>query len=537
MPDKASLPLDQLNPVLTAAEMREADRLTIESFGMPGFTLMESAGRAAAGVIVHRYGIDPGKPIVFLCGKGNNGGDGLVVARVLHAMGARVHVYVLGEKEEMSAAAANNLELLVKIASEVRGNRIRIDKIENALRLSEGEPVHLYVDALLGTGLEKDLREPIRGIVDWLNERAEPVVALDIPTGLHSDTGKALGTAVRADVTVTMAALKAGLLINEGVDCAGEVEVVEIGIPRFLINRVMTDGGKGGTYSITDEALSACIPRRDRRVHKYSVGLALVVGGSQGFTGAPVMASTAAARVGAGAVVCACQERVQPLLAGKMTEVMTLALPESSGNGIDSQRAMETIEPRLRQARALLVGCGLGRNPDTAEFVRNLVARAGLPLVIDADGLNALSGHMDIVEKHAGGNWILTPHAGEFERLVGEKIDLGDPIGVARAYAARWNCVLVLKGMPSLVARPDGTVVIGSEYNAALATAGTGDVLAGLCVGLLAQGVDPFSAACVAVHLGGKAARRYTSHLSLQSMMAMDLLDELPLVLKDLVGV
>lgn len=533
-PDQPCLPIDLLHPVLTAAEIREADRLAIESFGIPGFTLMETAGRAAAGVINRRFGIDSRKSIVCFCGKGNNGGDGLVVARVLHAMGARVHVYVLGEKDELSVDAAKNLDLLEKTAGEAGGDRIRIEKIESASRLPVGDSVHLYVDALLGTGLENDLREPIRGLVDWLNERLEPVVALDIPTGLHSDTGRILGTAVHADVTVTMAAMKAGLLINEGVDCAGDVEVVEIGIPGFLIGRVMAYDGKGGVYGSTDKAVSACIPRRGRQVHKYSVGLALVVGGSPGFTGAPVMASMAAARAGAGAVVCACQEQVQSLLAGKMTEVMTLALPESKGKGIDPQRAMDTIESRLKQARALLVGCGLGRNPDTAEFVRNLVVHAGIPLVIDADGLNALSGHMDLVEKHADGNWILTPHAGEFERLAGEKVDLTDRIGVARAYASRWNCVLVLKGMPSLIARPDGTVIVGAEYNAALATAGTGDVLAGLCTGLLAQGLDPFSAACLAVHLGGKAARRYASQRGLQSMMALDLLDELPFVLKDL---
>ena len=522
-------PLLSMLPVLTAEAMREADRFSIEEYGIPGFTLMETAARAAADQIEQAFGPMGGKTVVCFGGKGNNGGDGFVVARVLHARGARVRVLATSGPDAMSDDAAHNWRLLEQLAE--HDDRLALARFEGLDQLAAYREADLYVDALLGTGLASALREPLHGLVTWMNEQPSPTVALDVPTGLHSDRGVILGNAVRADLTVAMGALKVGLLINDGPAVAGGVEVVEIGIPRFVIDR--EQARPGCAWLPTDDAIATWLPERLRDAHKYSVGMALVVGGAAGMTGAPVMASMAAARIGAGYVTCACPHSIQPTLAAKMTAVTTLALPETSDGGLDPNGALDALAPRLEKARALLVGPGQGRHPVTQRFIRALLQQTDLPAVVDADGLNALAEDPDWIARHAAGRWILTPHAGEFRRLAGGDVDLSDRIGVVQDYARRWNCVLILKGMPSVVGTPDGAAFINATGNPALATAGTGDVLAGLCAGLLAQGVAPTAAAVAALHLGGAAADRYVAHHHPRTMIATDLLDQLPLVLKE----
>ena len=525
-----------MEPVLTADAMREADRLTIETFGLPSFTLMESAGRAAAKRIARFYGPLAGKTVAVLCGKGNNGGDGFVVARVLWAAGARVQVITTGVPEAMTEDAARNWNLLEKLKGHDPEDRLALHAFESLHQLSALSPADLYVDAMLGTGLESDVRGEVAEIVGWLNqrrtlrsERRLSVVALDVPTGLQSDTGQILGEAVEAERTLTMAAPKVGLLLGEGPRVAGTVDVLEIGIPSFALHEAL--GEKGGAWRATDGDVRAWLPRRAHDAYKYSVGLALVVAGSAGMTGAPTMASLAAARSGAGYVVCACAESLQPTLSVKLTEVTSIALPETSEGGIDTDGAQEALEERLAKAQALLVGPGLGRHPETQRFIRTLLRKTDVPTVIDADGLNALVGHTDVLAELSGGRWVLTPHAGEFKRLAGSDVDLTDRLAVARTYAQRWNSVLVLKGLPSLVGCPDGTVYINRTGGPALATAGTGDVLAGMCTGLMAQGMPPERAAVAALHLGGAAADRYAKHRAARTLLATDLLAELPDVL------
>ena len=530
LPDSPPHPF-AFRPALTAEAMREADRISIEDYGIPGFTLMETAGRAAVDQIEQVFGAMAGRTAVCLCGKGNNGGDGFVVARVLYARGARVRVLALSAPDAMSNDAAHNWHLLEQLAEHDDTGRLDLARFENLDHLAAYRHADLYVDALLGTGLASALREPISGLVAWLNAQPQPTTALDVPTGLHSDHGTILGEAVQADLTVIMGALKVGLLINDGPAMAGRTEVVEIGIPRFVIEQMQAK--PGCAWLPTDRAVAALLPRRRRDAHKYSVGMAMIVGGAPGLTGAPVMASVAAARVGAGYVTCACPQSIQPILATKMTEVTTLALPEASDGGLDLHSALAVLKPRLEKARALLVGPGQGRHIGTQRFTRALLQQTNLPAVIDADGLNALADAPDLIARHARGRWILTPHAGEFRRLADADVDLTDRVGVTQHYAQRWNCVLVLKGLPSVVGSPDGTAYINATGNPALATAGTGDVLAGLCAGLLAQGLTPIQAAVCALHLGGAAADRYAATHPPQTMTALDLLDELPGVLKE----
>ncbi len=519
--------------------MREADRITIDEFGLPGFTLMEVAGRGATDALLDAYGPATGLRALILCGKGNNGGDGLVVARHLVERGATVHVVCAAEDDEMRDDPAHNLRLLralkaqyESLHTESEEPRLEITAFNGLQSLRQAIRIMrptLCVDALLGTGLTSEPREPIRSMVQALNEQSAneqpaPVVALDVPTGLHSNTGRALKTCVHADRTLTMAALKTGLALNDGPTLAGPVDVVDIGMPRHVLRRVAQSSGCA--LRTTDDDLRRWWPQRAHDAHKYSVGMTIVVGGAPGYTGAPVMASQAAARAGSGYVACACPASIQPALAQKpqMTAIPTLALP-GTDNGL-APGIVDTLGEQLEKARALLVGPGLGRADATAEAVRELLADTTLPVVVDADGLNALAG--SIQDMSPGGQWILTPHAGEFRRLAGRDIDLDDRVGVAQSYAERWDAVLLLKGHPSVVAAPNGRTFVGGTGGPMLATAGTGDVLAGLCAGFLAQGLEPLHAAAAALHLGGAAAERFAAHADPRTLQAPDLIDAIP---------
>jgi len=504
--------------------MRAADRETIEVFGIPGFTLMETAGREAVRVIESRFGAVMGRRVVCLCGAGNNGGDGLVVARVLHARGAHVFAGCMANAEALPPDAALNYRLLERLVAE-DGERVAVFDLQASDSLDRLASADLLVDALLGTGLTRALGARYQEVVDAINAADVPVVALDIPTGLDSDTGEAHGRPVVADGSITMGALKAGLLLGEGPRVAGWIETVEIGIPAHLIARAAA--APGCAHRTTDAAIRALLPTRAHDAHKYSVGTALVVAGSVGFTGAAALAAEAAARSGAGAVICATAAPAQPVLAVKLTDVMTAPLP-TNADGIEAGPAVDALEGPLKKARALLVGPGLGRQPGTQAFVRALLKRARLPTVVDADGLVALAGMEAHIADLSAGDWILTPHLGEFRTLAGGEVDTSNRITLASAYARRWQCVLIVKGLPSIVAAPDGRVFINGTGNALLATAGTGDVLAGLCTGFLAQGLSPLDAALCALHIGGAAADRHAASVNPRAMMASDLTPHLP---------
>ncbi len=515
-----------MNPVLTSTAMREADRRTIHDFGFPSFTLMENAGRAAADAIMSRYGARD-RSVVVLCGKGNNGGDGLVVARVLHSRGARVHVITLASEEDTTPDAALNLALLRRIGqAEAANGRLSISPWESMETLRKEPPADLLVDALLGTALSGPPRGAIAEIIAWINERSEPVAAIDVPSGVNSDTGRVEGEAVQADLTVTMASAKVGLLINEGRLHTGEIVVAEIGIPSSVVHAVAQE--PGSAFCTDDRFVKDRIPRLAPDAHKFSAGHAFVVAGSTGLTGAAALASRAAEAAGAGYVVCACPTGVQPVLAQKLTTIMTLGLPQTQAGTI-APDAVDLVLERAARAQALLVGCGLGRDPATRRFVHALLEEIETPVVLDADGLDALAGHMEIVRDRSEGQWILTPHWGEFRKLTQrEDIQLQDRLRLAGHYAQEWNCVLLVKGLPSVVASPQGRAWIGTTDTVALATAGTGDVLAGLITGLRARGLSAEDAAVCALHLGGAAADAYVTCRAPETMTALDLLEGLP---------
>lgn len=518
-------------PLLSAEAMRAADERTIHEYGVPGFALMESAGRAAAERAIDRYGPAERMRAIVWVGKGNNGGDGLVVARQLYLRGARVRVIMIADVDGMNEDPARNFRLLQRLAERPRSDRLSIEAYDETRTWNGSTEATLHVDGLLGTGLTSELRSPVREVVDRLNASETPVLALDVPTGIDSDRGEVLGSAVRADATVTMGALKTGLILGEGPRHTGSISVAEIGIPPYVLDETADE--YGCPRSVDDRTVRSWLPRRRFDAHKYEVGMVLALAGSTGLTGAPVMASTAAARIGAGAVVCATPRPVQDVLAQKMTEVMTLGLPATRTGGLapDALDEEPWIE-RLERARCLLVGCGLGRDSDTQETVRRVLRETSLPLVLDADGLNALVGRTDLLTEHADGRVVLTPHPGEFRRLVPGEVGEAGRVEAARTYARRWNCVLMLKGAPSVVGTPEGSVFVNRTGNGSVASAGTGDVLAGWCAGLLAQGLSPERAAVAALHVGGAVADAYVRDNDARSLMATDLIELIPRVLK-----
>lgn len=518
-------------PVLTAAAMRQADETTIESFGIPGFTLMESAGRVAAEVVSEVLEFVDGNAVLILCGKGNNGGDGLVVARQLGQFGYSVDVVIMGGRDSLSDDAGANFDLVEKLVDHDDDVDVQIVEFEEWNR--EGRPGDwdVVVDALLGTGLTQELRDPIAGLVDWINESDAAVVAIDMPTGLDTDRGVPLGNCVEADVTVTMGALKVGLVVNDGPDFAGRIEVAEIGIPDFALADAAREAGCA--WIADDQDVALWLPDRDRRAHKYSAGMVLAAVGSQKYTGAAVMSTVAALRAGAGYVVAGVPAAIKDSLAEHLVEVALEPLPDTEGGSI-SRAALEVLSARLEKADSLLVGCGLGREDETLSFVRDLIAGSDIPGVLDADGLYALPGHFDVLKKEPEREWILTPHWGEFRHLVGDAdLDPNDKVTLAARFASEWNCVLLLKGMPSVVGLPSGRVFINSTGNPALATAGTGDVLAGLCAGFLAQGLSPAQAAIAGLHVGGAAADLFAESGDPRTMIASDILDLIPETIAD----
>jgi NAD(P)H-hydrate epimerase len=446
------------------------------------------------------------------------------VARVLRARGARVRVVTLAAEDDATEDTAANLRALRPLADADVG--LRVDAYTDIRQVAAAPPPGLVVDALLGTGVTGELREPVRGLCAWMNRQEAPVVALDVPSGLDADTGAAPEGAVRADLTVTMAALKAGLVLGDGPPHAGEVVVAEIGIPAALLHALAP------AARATDAWVAEKLPRRAHDAHKYSAGRALCVVGSRAFPGAAVMATAAAYRAGAGAVVCCAPKSAQPAVNAHNAEVMVAAQAETD-EGALSITAYDQLVARMEQADAVLVGCGLGKAKETARLVQVLLRRLTGPAVLDADGLNAFAGCAEkLAERPDPKPLVLTPHTGEFRRLAGDDVDLSDRIALVREYAARWDAVLLLKGMPSVVGTPDGRVFVGPPGHPGLATAGTGDVLAGTLVGLLAQGVDAAEAAVCALHLGTAAAEHLGATRAAAALVATDLIGALPSVLR-----
>ncbi len=514
--------ITQARPLLTAAAMRDADAHTIDTLGIPGRVLMETAGQRATQIIAERYGPVAEQTIAVACGKGNNGGDGLVVARALLDRGAHVHVLSPIPASGYSGDAKGNAQVLQRLA-DTYGPALRWTVVDTPGAMPGPDELNpsVWVDALLGTGLSDAPREPLATIIRRMNEHAAPTVALDVPSGLNSDTGQAHAPTIQADATVTFGAEKIGLRLGEGPERAGTIRAVRIGIPQHVLHEQARESGCA--HGTTDMYVQTQWPERTRHSHKYSVGMALVVGGSAPYAGAPAMAARAAARSGAGYVACAVPKSIQETVAGHSPAFPVHAWPNRRSE------VAEALHDPLDKARALLIGPGLDPK-DAAPVVHSLLDAFDGPVVLDAGALQVVKERL-ASNGSAPAPWVLTPHAGEFARISGTNpADLDDTsrIHLTQKYAAEWGVTLLLKGYPSVVANPDGRTFVGLAGGPALATAGTGDALAGLIAGFAAQGLSPVDAAACAMHLGGRAAEYVAAHQDARTLTPLDLINACP---------
>ena len=483
-----SLP-DWLDPLWEAGEMRAADKHAIEDAGVPSLDLMERAGAGLARVAAEAAKADG--PIRIVIGKGNNGGDGLVAARLLREDGHEVDVLATAEVSELQGDALDNLERLPgdepqPFAPEAIAGSAAI------------------VDALLGTGFDGEPREPVAAAIRAINASDAPVVACDVPSGVNASTGEASGEAVRAAVTATFHGPKIGLCVEPGKTHAGRVEVIAIGIPRSAPAPEVAG-------LISDRVLQL-VPPRERTGNKFTSGTVVVAGGARGLTGAPTMAALSAMRTGAGYVQLVVPEPAEPVLAERLMEAMTHAAPHEDGAHVEA--GASTVLELAARAGAIVLGPGIGRSDGAVAFARRVAAEVDVPLLIDADGLNAHAGQLGLLAARSAPT-ILTPHDGELARLLGiESADVAaHRLAHARQAAAESGAIVVLKGDDTLVVPPAGPIGVSPGGSPALATAGTGDVLSGLIGALLAKKMDPFEAACAGViahaRAGQEAARRH----------------------------
>jgi ADP-dependent NAD(P)H-hydrate dehydratase / NAD(P)H-hydrate epimerase len=522
--------------ILTTAEMREVDRLSTERYAIPSLTLMENAGSGVAKLIAARCGDLLKRRIVFLCGKGNNGGDGLVAARHLRQIGADPIVVLCTSRDEVRGDAAINLQRYQITGAQILEAR---NSSEWANQREYASRAHVIVDALLGTGL----RGPVEGLTaevirDVNAHRPDTeVVAVDIPSGVGADTGEVLGTAITADATATFTAPKIGTLLAPGSDHVGQLVVIDIGSPAELLEHTSRS-----IVRWLEPSEFAELPLRrpyNSSINKGRYGHALIVAGSRGKTGAATMVGWAALRSGAGLVTVATPSTEVATVSTPVPELMTEAL-EATNLGTIALRALESgqITEAQKGKSVVAVGPGLAMHDETQQVIRAMVANSTLNVILDADGLNAFAGRRDGLKRHAASSMAITPHPGEMARLLGCEIAevQRNRIGIAVQAAANWNLHVVLKGHQTVIAAPDGRAWINSTGNPGMATAGTGDVLTGMLAGLAAQfGKTTWEGAtCAGVYLHGLAGDLAAKEVGQIPMTATDVIRHIPQAFRQL---
>jgi NAD(P)H-hydrate epimerase len=513
-------------PCLTADEMRRCDDTAISLFGIAGSLLMENAGSAVTRAIMQQYPLDSSSLVYIFCGKGNNGGDGYVIARRLLDTKAKIIIIAAAGPEELKGGAQFNYEIVSRLVGAVGDNLDIVEYSPNLLKKFRKPTI--IVDALFGTGFRGNVSEPTSELIRWMNRQKCPVVAVDIPSGVNATTGEVGNVAVKANLTVTFAYPKLGLYFGEGADCAGKIEIADIGIPHSLC----TPSGFR-TYLIGRKYISKVFPIRPRTAHKYSVGKVYVIAGAKGYTGAAYLCAQSALLSGAGAVVLGMPDVVYPVLAKKVSEVITQPL-HSTPDGSLALEAYEDIVARVRWADVVAIGPGLSRNGETMELVRQILREQKKKFVIDADALYAIS--KSFVEKNRppSQQWIITPHSGEFSTLFEtnpEYVEL-DKVESTRRAAKIGNLTVVLKGAPTVTATRDGLAFINTTGNPGMATVGSGDVLTGLIAGFWAQGMTAEDAAVSGVYVHGCSGDLAKEAVGERSLIASSLLTSLPQAIK-----
>ncbi len=513
--------------IVWGQEMGEIDRAASKEYGIPGIVLMENAGLQVVAEIKELMGNVSNKTIGIYVGKGNNGGDGLVVARHLHNGGAKVKVFLLTEPKELTGDAAVNLNIWCKMGQPIQ--LLTSEELVKAWK-KQNQEMDLIVDAIYGTGFHGQVKPLVHSILEDINQAEKPVVAVDIPSGIEADTGKVGGICMQATVTVTFALPKMGLFLYPGANHVGRLRVADISIPQILCAQ---ESAK--KHLTTPDMVVNWLPERKKDIHKGSCGKVLVIAGSAGMTGAACLTAEAAARTGSGLVTLAVPAGVQNVVATKLTEVMSQGLTQTPKQSL-AMTALPQIQDLLGQAHVLALGPGLSSFPETSHLIREVLKILTVPCVLDADGLNAMEGYRALWPQIKA-PLVLTPHLGEMARLTG--LSLGeiaqDRPKIAQTYAALWQVVLVLKGAPTIIATPQ-RLYINPTGNPGMATGGSGDVLTGIIASLLGQGLTPEEAGVCGVYLHGLAGDLAAKDQGTAGLLAGDILRCLPKAQKMLRG-
>ena len=508
-------------PVVTAEQMQAIDRHAIDDFGIPGITLMENAGVGIIQELQRRFPDLSHKKIFIFCGKGNNGGDGFVIARHLFSLDSEVRVLLAGKLSELKGDAATNAVSARKIG-------IQVDELDpDSLNRHDHKLRHcdIIIDAVFGTGLNKPVAGFMEKVIDKINQFEKFVVSVDINSGVDSESGQLMGPHVKSDLTLALACWKQSHLLHPSAGVMKETRLIDIGIPEKA--RVKQNIR---VHQCEEEDIKSYFQKRNPNSHKGDYGHVLVLAGSRGKEGAAGLTALAVLRSGAGlctlALPASCQKAVHPM------EVMTAPLPETA-NGTLSLQAKEPILDLLKDKSALAIGPGITTDPETVALIGEILPLIQCPLVLDADALNAISSHKDWLEKLKP-ETVLTPHPKEMSRLTGVSTQeiQRNRVATAAQFATEHSLTLVLKGSPTLIALADGSVTINPTGNAGMATGGSGDVLTGIIAGLMAQGLTPCSASIAGSYIHGQAGDHFAETESQTTLIAGDLLRCLPESLK-----
>jgi len=507
--------------LVTPEQMSKIDKFSIEVLGIPGIVLMENAALKVVEEILKMLdGKVSGTKIVILAGKGNNGGDALAVARHLYNKGAKTSVFILSEKDKIRGDAAINLGILDKIGVQCKAT---IEPAMVETLKSELLEADLVVDGIFGTGINGEIVGLTAEIINIVNQFSKRIISIDIPSGVNGESGKVMGTCIRASRTVTFGLPKIGLVIHPGCEYTGELVIADIGFPSKAIEQIDIN-----TYMLDEGIVSAVLPLRHKNTNKSDYGRVLIITGSTGMTGSGSLAAKSALRSGAGLVYLGVPETLVHLYGTGALEAITLPL-EDCGVGSLSSICIEQIKKIICGKDVIAVGPGLSVNNDIFEVIEYIISTSEAPLVLDADALNAVSGDVSVLRKLKA-EAVITPHPGEMSRLTGLSIkDIQENrIEVARDFARKWKVITVLKGSRTVIADPDGTVYINTTGNPGMATAGSGDVLTGIIAALIGQGIKPQSAAVAGVYIHGLAGDLAASESGELSLIAGDITNHLP---------
>ncbi|MGJ7911614.1 NAD(P)H-hydrate dehydratase [Neobacillus sp. LXY-1] len=509
-------------------EMQQMDRYTIEKLGLPGVVLMENAGARVVEEILSYKAVEKPK-VMILAGGGNNGGDGFVIARRLVDLGIETLLCLLIGPERLKGDALTHFNVYLK-----RGLPLLYFNENTLSNLQyELEQADLIVDAILGTGVNGPLREPLKTVISLVNEMKgkKYILSVDIPSGVSSDTGKVEGGAIQADKTITFVFPKKGFFLNDGPKYIGDWRAVDISVPPSLVSIMDLKL----PHIITENLVKDTVPKRPKHGHKGTFGHALILGGSRNYVGAPIFSARAALHSGAGLVTLGIPEQIYPMAAAQNPE--SLFLPLSEQNGYFSEQALNELTPSLNQYDSIAIGPGMGRLPEGEKWIKSLLKRfTTQSLVIDADALYLLRGDLELLHEYQG-DILLTPHPGEMARLVNKTIQEveADRIEIARLFAEKYQVYLLLKGHRTIISTPQGVIYINPHGHDALGKGGSGDVLTGLIASFLAQGANPINALVSASYIHALSGEEQAKKLSNYGVTPVNLIDGIKEVLKRLV--